>query len=919
LDHQHTIGDPDPGTTGAGEMPRRIGRYVVIERVGEGAMGVVYAAFDPELSRKLAIKVLHSTGEAETARQRLVREAQALARLSDPNVVQIYDVGTHDGAVYVAMEFAAGQTLREWLAGEHPWRERLAVVCQAGRGLAAAHRSGIVHRDIKPDNVLVGDATAGAPGLVRVVDFGLARAAMDLDGDDAIRGPAELPHGVLREDESASDSLGERMTRTGTRLGTPAYMAPEQWTGSAIDARTDQFAFCVLTWEALYGRRPFKAESMAALGFAITHNQITPPPTDTKVPGWIERLLLQGLRAEPSQRHADMDTLLAALARDPAARRRRLASAAVALAAVGASVGLGASLAGERVADPCAAQATALAGVWDDARREQVAGSLGAIARSYADDTVRNVDARLSSWSERFVAARRDACEDTQVRGEQSPEGMDLRIACLDRGRLALGALVDVLVAADVGVLDRAVRASEELPDPDACADLERLRDAAIHPEQEDQRAEAEALRGRIAQASALQQSGRYDDADAVLAELEPLVARLAWAPLVAELHELRGQIELARGEYERAESSLREAFLAAVEGRHDRVAFSSVSFLSQAQAQLPGRTDEARRSVALARAQWAHARLGSHEEAGLESAAFRVEAAAGDYPAAREHIERSIALREAAGDGDSAELAGALANLGAIVGVMGEPGLATEHLRRAIAMRERVQSPRHPDVGRDLHNLGSMLAQQRHYDEAAPILERALTIKREVLGDDHPDVAYTLVSLGNVAVARRRFDEAELHLRAALAIQERALGPDHPDVAFSLLALGDRYLQDARPREAVPLLRRALAIREAAQGADHPEVAPVLLALGVGELDSDEARAAVEHLERANRAFASSPDPGERADAAWALARARWQANLDRPAALALATAARTDYLAVTPPQQERAASIEAWLRERG
>jgi len=920
LDDDVTRGDLDTGK-GSVEVPRRIGRYVVIERVGEGAMGVVYAAFDPELSRKLAIKVLHATGEPEIARQRLAREAQALARLSHPNVVQIYDVGTHENAVWVAMEFVEGQTLRQWSKTPRTWQETVAVLREVGRGLAAAHRSGIVHRDVKPDNVLIGSPASGETmPSVRVVDFGLARAAMDREGglraDEAIRSAPQViePLGVLAEDEIMSDSLGERVTRTGARLGTPAYMAPEQWTGDPVDARTDQFAFCVTAWESLYGERPFRAENLAMLGVAMTQGNLGAPPATTRVPAWIHRLLVQGLRADPAERHADMDTLLAALGRDPAATRRRWAAAGLAVGVTGAAVWTGASLASEVEKDPCAAASTALDGVWDASRRGAVEVALDKTGRSYAADTFTRVDASLSRWADRFVTARRDACEATQVRGEQSADAMDLRIACLDRERVALDALVDVLVAADSSVLDGAVRASERLPDPDECADLERLRDAALRPHDPAQRDEVTSLREAIARARALQQSARSNDAATALAGPLARAEALGWQPLVAEAHELAGTIALSRGEADVAVASLERAYLAAIEGRHDRVAWSAMVDLAQAQSMLGDQIPAARRSVALARAHWAHADLGDRERALVENAAFRVEAAAGDYPAARKHIETAIALRDTGEE--TADLAGGLANLGALAGMMGEMKLAVSYLRRAIEIRERVQGPAHPDVGRDLHNLGSMLAQSLEYDEAQPLLERALVIKREVLGNAHPDVAYTLVSLGNVAVARRQFEDAERYIREALAIQEKALGSDHPDVAFSLLALGDCFNSAGEPDLAVPHLRRALENRERAQGPDHPEVAPVLFALGVAELDAGDVKAAVEHLERAHRATASSPDPIERGRAAFALARAKWAATRD-PESAVLAKAARADFLASEPPQAEGIAAIDTLLRE--
>jgi tetratricopeptide (TPR) repeat protein/tRNA A-37 threonylcarbamoyl transferase component Bud32 len=882
-------------------------------------MGVVYAAFDPELSRKLAIKVLHPTSNAETARARLAREAQALARLSHPNVVQIYDVGTHERSVYVAMEFAEGKTLRDWLAVARPWRRVLAVMLQVGRGLAAAHRGGIVHRDVKPDNVIIGgdDETSL---VVRVVDFGLACGASDVD-DDALRSTtsAKADLAALHEDVSISDSLGERMTRTGARLGTPAYMAPEQWIGGRVDARTDQFAFCVTTWEALYGVRPFVGEGMAALGFAITHGQIGGAPSGTDVPAWIHRLLVRGLQVDPAERHADMDALTGALAHDPAIARRRVGTGALAVAAIGGAVWVGTTLgaadppAGE--VDPCAAADEAIGEVWDQAHREAVGQALRATSRSYSEDTAVRVDALVSAWVERFVAQRRDACRATHVRHEQSDEALDLRIACLDRERLELAALVEVLSTADATVLDRAVRSAELLPDPNDCASVDALRGAAMEPDDDEDRQEVIAIRKELARARALEQAARQKDADAVV---EPLLARaqaVGWPPLVAEVNELRGILALDRAQGPEGAASLRAAYLAAVSGRHPRLAWSSATWLAQAEAMVPGKLDAAREWIDIARAQWTHARLGAEEEALVENAAFRVEAAAGEYQAARRHIERTIALRE--GTGDNAELAGAIANLGAVAGMLGDEETAVRELQRAIAMRERVQSPRHPDVGRDVHNLGSMLAQVRRFDEAAPLLERALTIKREVLGAEHPDVAYSLVSLGLVSMSVGKIDAAEGYFTEALAIQEKALGADHPDLGYSLLGLAECEMARERPREALPLLRRALAVRESSQPHDHPEIGPIVHMMGVAQLDSGDAQAAIASLERARAMRRESHEPLDRGSTTWALARAR-DATGDRATAIALAEAARPDLVAAGELGADDLAALDAWLAAR-
>jgi formylglycine-generating enzyme required for sulfatase activity len=318
----------------------RIGRYLIIERVGSGAMGVVYGAYDPELDRKIALKVLKGSevGQEDAARARLLREAKAMARLAHPNVIAVHDVGIFNGQVFLAMEFLGGATLKSWL-GARPrhWREVLDVFVAAGRGLAAAHAAGLVHRDFKPDNVLL-----DKEGRPRVVDFGLARDAAspgdgDGDGDDgagadAIRS-APTP--------AASNNHLETLTRTGAIMGTPAYMAPEQIAGDAIDERTDQFSFCVALYEALYGERPFRGESLLRLLHNVTEGALQPTPEDREVPAWIRRAVLRGLRADPAQRWPSMAPLIAALQDDPASRhRRRLVAAAVVTLVVGSAVAM---------------------------------------------------------------------------------------------------------------------------------------------------------------------------------------------------------------------------------------------------------------------------------------------------------------------------------------------------------------------------------------------------------------------------------------------------------------------------------------------------------------------------------------------------------------------------------------------------
>ena len=293
----------------------RVGRYLVLSTLGAGGMGIVFSAYDPQLDRKVALKLLRANlgVHAKEARARLKREAQAIAQLSHPNVVGVYDVGaTDEGDVYIAMEFVEGDTLTHWLrAWPRSWREILDVFHQAARGLMAAHSVGLLHRDFKPDNVLV-----GADGRVRVTDFGLARSV--LGPDEAVRtGPAGSP-------------LHVDLTATGTVLGTPRYMPPEQLEGPNIDARSDQFSFCVALYEALYATHPLPGGT--AVGMLEHGERALAPPEGTRVPAPIGRAVLRGLEKERAKRFPTMAVLVAELAPPP--RRSPLRVVALALAGV---------------------------------------------------------------------------------------------------------------------------------------------------------------------------------------------------------------------------------------------------------------------------------------------------------------------------------------------------------------------------------------------------------------------------------------------------------------------------------------------------------------------------------------------------------------------------------------------------------
>ncbi len=283
--------------------PRRIGRYPVLGKLGEGGMGAVYAAYDEELDRRIAIKLLIRSGgpKDERNRARVRREAQAMARLSHPAVAHVYEVGEFEGLTYIAMEYVRGTTLKEWLAQPHPLAERLEVLIQAGRGLVAAHRAGVVHRDFKPDNVMV-DRHRRA----RVLDFGLAQAH-----DDGSIERTEETFGAPGLD--ALDQLGPELTRAGTVMGTPSYMSPEQHMGAATSTSTDQYSFCAVAFELLHGVRPYTGPNRLAIAYAIHRGEMNTPPPDSKVPARIHAVVMRGLSKDPSARWPSMEALIEAL------------------------------------------------------------------------------------------------------------------------------------------------------------------------------------------------------------------------------------------------------------------------------------------------------------------------------------------------------------------------------------------------------------------------------------------------------------------------------------------------------------------------------------------------------------------------------------------------------------------------------
>ncbi|HVK77016.1 MAG TPA: serine/threonine-protein kinase [Kofleriaceae bacterium] len=927
---------------GAEVEPTRVDRFVVLDRLGAGGMGVVYAAHDPRLERKVALKLIHARGER--ARARVLDEARALARLSHPNVVAVYDASEVDGALYIAMELVAGTTARAWLAAaRRPSAEIVAVFAQAGRGLAAAHTAGLCHGDVKPDNILVGD------GAVKVADFGLARAEA---GDDA----------------------------AAIRGGTPAYMAPEQLAGGGADARADQFGFAVALYEALAGRRPYDGRSVDELAAAM---RAGPPAPLTGVPARVAGAVARALAVDPAARWPSMTALLAALDPPPPSRAARVARYAVPAAIAGGAIAIVLARGGG-AAPACPLGDERVAAVWTPAVRAQVPPRAAAVLDAYG-----------RAWAE----MAHQTCEATR-RGTQSQAMLDLRMACLDRRLDELGALAGELAGASTPAeLDAAIEAAYALSPLEPCADRERL--AGVLPPPAKVAAAVAALRRRIDVVRLGQKTRRHPQVRTELAALVDEARALGYPPLVAEALLDRALLENHAGDTRAAEATLREAIEAAAAARDDETAArawitrvfvagamedrhaEAIAYAEAAEATLArtsrpaagrglmkiyvGQVERRRDRLPAARAALDEA-VRLLEEAHGTSHPLVAEALdelgnvaqlQGDHAAARRAGERALAIFEAAYGPDHPDTTVALSNLANLVLREGDLDGAADRYREVVRRTVAHSGADHPNLAIGHHNLGDVLRRLGRDDEARLELEAARAIfartigldnadaintlaalaklerdpaarrraledvlarRVRVLGEAHHTVADTVNDLGNLARDQGELDRAlELYQRA-LRGYERALGADHPRVPVALSNLGETAIAGGRFADAVAACTRALAIDERALGPAHPDLAYDLTCLGEARLGEGAAAPAVALLERA---LALRPDgkadPGERARTQFALARALWAGGGDRTRARALARDAKAAMAADGAATAAQRTAVARWLQQRG
>lgn len=901
--------EPASASTGA----IKLSRYVLLTRIAAGGAGVVYSAYDPELDRRVAVKLLlpleTAKGDDTAAAVRLMREAQAAARLSHPNVVAVYDVGTYDlgdgelaalthdlereegdehrtpqrRGVFVVMEFVEGSTLRDWTrSGHRSWREVLRVFLSAGEGLAAAHAKDLIHRDFKPGNVIV-----GTDGRARVLDFGLARLVgnrPDLEETSPRREPSsdrtivddggeEAPPPVMDEEATvqyASNALQvpsgdgyaevkiieSRLTRTGTVMGTPAYMSPEQHQADKADETSDQFSFCVAMYEALYGDRPFSGDTLEALGEAKAAGKFAAPSDRGGVPLHVRRALTRGLSPEPSDRFTSMRALLDELARDPGRRRRQL------LALGGLGLVAVAAVTGYRMREQtqqalCAEHDGTFDEVWGEAAHAQVQSAFADVGRAYATDALAAIEPALDEYTSRWTTLRRDVCLGSVASDELPPEVARRRVICLDRRRRAVEELIGLFREADEGVASHAIEAIDSLPGLDACTDDEALVAGALPPATAEQERVLD-IEARIARSDALLAAGKYQEAFDITQAVSEQLDGLNHAPTRAGVLLAMCDAQSSLADYEAAAKTCHEAWKVAAGAGAEDAETEAILRLIILTGYRQARADEGHRLAELAQARLQNRSI-EEQEGRLAYALGMLGYAGGEHAQTEEWLQRAIDFYTERYGPDHIAITRVYNLLGAARLKAGKLDEAREALEKSVELRRAKLGPMHPQVAQPLNNLALVILDEEGPAEALELFEETLKIRSSALGADHELVSASLMNIGISQMELGRYEPALENMKRSHTITEKTYGERHPITADALGNLGNVLAHLGRFDEALEMHRKALSIRVELLGPDHDAVAVGHHELGDSLLYLGELPEAIEEFEASVGVFEAS------------------------------------------------------------
>ena len=862
--------------------PARIGRYELRGVLSERGMGAVYDARDTELDRAVALKVLR-TGDAPGLADRLVRESRLMAKVVDPSVITVYDVGRDGDTVFIAMELSRGPTLTAWLASRAlDWRGIVALFERAGRGLAAAHGAGIVHRDFQPDNVLV--ARGGA--RVVVAGFSIAR---------------EAAPGVV----DAADPVAEAAELTcSAAFGTPAYMAPEQLAGEPADHRADVFAFSVSLWEALFRRRPFPGGTLAELTQAMRQPVAPPPPCAMRVPARLMRALRIGLAVDPSDRWPDMRAMLGELAAIRA-RGRRLVLVAGAVGLVG--LGIAAVLAATRPApaiDRCDLGLAQLSEAYNPGLAGQIRDALAA-EPTIRDEVLGRLDAAAGAWR----TTQASIC-----RAEREISENATTAACLDARRQELAGTVEALIGNGAAGAPYAARLSTFVGDPAACAVPAAGLLFARVPAARQLGHDVSALRGRLADAvGALRRS----DCRQALALAEPAAvdAGAMWPPVSAEALYLLGVVQRRCGDARRGTATLLDAAGTAERAHHDE--YAAQTWIELMSVSLFDQGDPHRALEYLQYAEAVSERIGRPAATMVQLEYLRGSAlgAVHRYPEAEAAMRQAIALAQL--PGSPMRVAQPIQGLGLLSNDQGRYADAVAAYRQAIEVLPRSPSGEIQAQAVYFDQLAYNLALLGNAREAEPIARQAIEIAersrvgaplerpsarlthaqvlrelgrdREALVEATTAVDAVATSLGkrserygealgaqgDILVGLGRYAEAEAVLARACDIAAFTRGDADAEVAWCGVAHGAALLGLHRDAQALVRLDHDVASLVNSYGESHPRVGEALLTRGLAHASLGHRPLAIADFEHAIAVLAAKQvDPGYLAAAKWQLGK---------------------------------------------
>ncbi|HTJ41954.1 MAG TPA: protein kinase [Kofleriaceae bacterium] len=914
-------GGPVPGQTWA--------RYVVLDALGAGGMGAVWSAYDPELERTVALKVLHDELLGRASQERLRREARAMARVSHPNVVPVFDVGEHAGRSFYTMELVRGQSFKDWAKTQRSWREVAAVFVEAARGLAAIHAAGLVHRDVKPGNLLYGD-----DGRARIADLGIAMSAPEL-----IDAPEAVPLVA---------------TTTLRHAGTPAYMAPEQLRGDAGDALSDQFSFGVALWELLHGKPPFRGESIDARLASIEEG----PSSVRDVPAWLDAAARKAMALAPADRFADVATLARVL-EGPRARRWPIVAGAIVIAA-GAAAAATALFVRKpdnvpAPRDTCATAGAALDEAWPAGAAAARAKALGPVQPGAPDPAAltADLDRAVVAWR----TAAKTACTN-DARGAWSPQVGARATHCLARRRGELGRAIAAPDAVGLAARLRELGPSSRCLDPDALA-------LAIEPPADPVRgALIDSSEGLLHVVSALADGGHPDLAEQLLDRIGSLPAHLDYTPIQSLGASARAQVAMARGDYRRAADVLEQDYYASRAAGDDDDALTAIAQLLGLAAGKLGDQALATRWIGIARAD--AQRRKDTDAAGIVFVSIAaVEVSWGDAAAAVDDARAGVELLRKTDGEANPQYAHAVGLLAIALDSAGRhrealpfydqqlahlqrwyghdnPALIDTVQNEALALSDLGETPRALErarwaqqivdgwhdatpakIGEVYLTLGVVLENDQQHAAAVTVYERAAAALEQAFGPDHRDVAlaHTNLALARVQGAVAAHDDAARdaairELGDAAARTERIAGPEDPDTLSAQLHYASALRRPATCARARTIAQRVLDILDrdgAARANGGKLVTYALETIGECELDAGANADAIATLTRAIAVGGDDQNQRERARIRGLLAVAYLHAG-DRDRAIELERGRRDD-LRSSGAAPAELAGVEAWL----